>query len=143
MDADGLRAWVETIRGARRALMHRATGRFGSIVEFYDGVEKVYRSTVDGTVTDAPVIELSSGDAFHVFADEDGFGPEETFRPLTVAETRFWSLTMSAIAAAVGEIAMAGTANKISEDIGPAMIAAALRHQATAIAGPVGDEVIL
>jgi len=143
MDADGLRTWVETIRGARRALMHRATGRFGAVVEFYDGVEKVYRSTEDGSLTEGPVVELSSGDAFHVYADEDGFGPEMTFRALTVAETRFWSLTMSAIAAAVGEIAAAGAANKIPEDIGPAMIAAALRHQATAIAGPIGDEAVL
>jgi hypothetical protein len=138
MDNDGLRAWVERIRAERRAVMHRRTGRFGAIERFYDGVASVYRSTIDGSLTEGAVIELSSGDAFVVSPET----VEATFRELTRAETSFWTMTLSAIATAVGEIAIAGASQRIPEDIGPAMIAAALRYQANVIAGPNGNEVI-
>lgn len=135
---DALRAWVEARRASKYALMHKATQRFGAVVEFFDGVEKVHRSPINGAITECPVVGLSSGDEFAIC---EGEHPEDVFRVLTPSEARFYVMTTEAVASVVGELAIHGATLKIGEDIGVPLIAAVLRQQATTIAGvPAGEE---
>lgn len=140
MDADGLRAWVEGVRREGRCVMHRATGRFGAVVRYHDGVESRHRSAVDGSECDGPVVELTTGDAFLVPSDDGGLYPDLVFRVLSDRETVFYRTATAGVAAVVGELAKAGASFGVSEDLGPELIADVLRRQATALVGPPRGE---
>lgn len=135
---DALRAWVEERRASKHALMHKGTRRFGAVVEFFDGVERVHHSPINGAITECPVVGLSSGDEFAIC---EGEHPEDVFRVLTAVEAKFYATVVEGVAFTVGELAMHGAFLNIGEDVGVAIIASALRVQATAIAGaPPGEE---
>ena len=74
-------------------LLHVETGIVARAKEYFDGVERVYVSPVDGKPVGGPVMTLSTGDSLVA-------GPG-AFVPLTEAEASFFASVTYALSAAL------------------------------------------
>jgi hypothetical protein len=102
-------------------LLHNEQGVVGQAKEFFDGVKKIWVSPVNGNAVSAPVLLLSTGDAFVVSAT--------AFTPLSEKEGQVCAKAQELIAGSVKICAVMARLIDVPLDVFATLMSAQLRVQ--------------
>lgn len=115
--------WARDLEERRAWVLHTPSRVISRVRTFYDGVEKVAVSAVNGRPVVGPVLELEDGCTF-VAADESVFVPMEP------QEVAYYAVVQRRVGEVARELAEAGAKGGIRRETAFLVIGAALRSTA-------------